>query len=196
VPPRPITLETTHYQLRTLQPADATEAWARWLSDPKTALQLNAKPRHLSIPEVRAYIAKFDSNTSFLFGIFEKETQSLIGVRAVYVDPKKREFLDNILVGDPGARGKHARSESSAAVWRYFFEDRDLLVARGAIVATNAHMLEVALSRGWVHDKTSQVPAAHGAGLVELRHVRLDRDTWRRVHRDREPADTAKPTAA
>ncbi|MBL9096065.1 MAG: GNAT family N-acetyltransferase [Alphaproteobacteria bacterium] len=180
----PITLDTPNYVLRTLSERDVSEMWTHWLADAETARLLNAKPRAFSLDELRAYVASFDSKTRFLFGIFDKQTSALVGLRSIYVDTGRREFLDNVLIGPLEARGKQARHESSSAVWRYFFETRDLVRARGTILAENKHMLAVATRRGWVHERTSHVPSATGAGLVEVHHVVLDRDTWRRLHGD------------
>jgi len=184
----PITLDTPNYRLRTLRPDDACESWTRWLLDPDAARNLNTTPRVMSIEQIRAYIARFDSRTNFLFGIFDKETDALVGIRSVYVDRERRSFVDNILIGEVSARGKSARRESSDAMWRYLFEDLDLTCCRCAILAENEHMLAVVKQRGFVHEHTSHRPSATGTGQLELRHFRLDRDTWRQKQKEQAAA--------
>lgn len=181
---RTITLDTPNYRVRTLRPDDACESWTRWLLDPTATRMLNAAPRALTIDEIRGYIARFDSQTRFLFGIFDKETDALVGVRSVYVDRKRRDFVDNILIGEVGARGKSARRESSDAMWRYLFEDLDLVCARCTVLAENEHMLAVVKQRGFVHEHTSYRPSATEQRQVELRHFRLDRETWRQKQKE------------
>jgi RimJ/RimL family protein N-acetyltransferase len=179
--PRTITLETPHYIVRTLEPGDATEAWRDWLADPETARNLNARPERLSAEAVRAYIAGFDRVTSHILGIFEKQTGRLIGIRAVYVDPKRSEFLVNVLVGETDARGKGARTASREPVYRYFFEEMNLQTARAAIVGRNTSVLAGMSKRGWVETRVETRQSAAGDGTLNLHHFRLPRDVWQRM---------------
>jgi RimJ/RimL family protein N-acetyltransferase len=182
---RLVRLETPRYIVRTLGTEDATETWGDWLADPTAARNLNALPKRLSAAEVRAYIEKFDRINSDLLGIIEKETGTLIGIRANYIDWKQREFLINVLVGETEARNKGARSETRTAMYRYYFEDLDLLAARCSVVATNTAMLNVTKRNGWVHERTSRKSAADGNGAVELLHFRLPRGVWRQKEIER-----------
>lgn len=179
--PHTIALETTDYVLRTLEIGDASETWRDWLADPETARMLNAQPAQMNVETVRNYIASFDRVRAHLLGIFEKTTGRLIGIRAVYVDRQRSEFLVNVLIGDRGARGKGARAQSRAAVYRYFFEDLDLDTARATVVADNAIVLAGMSKRGWIADGADLKTQATGHGNVEIRKFRLPRDVWRRL---------------
>jgi len=185
--PRTITLETPHYIVRTLKHGDATEAWRDWLADPETARNLNTRPERLSAEAVRAYVAGFNRATSHILGIFEKKTGRLIGIRAVYVDPKRSEFLVNVLVGETDARGKGARAESREAVYRYFFEEMNLETARATIVGTNTSVLAGMSKRGWVETRVETRQSATGDGTVNLHHFRLPRDVWQKIWNRKTP---------
>lgn len=190
IPPQPrtIRLETENYIVRTAEPADATEAWCRWLLDPAAVRQLNARPTAMTLEQLAAYIKRFDRVTGHLLGIFEKTTGRIVGIRSIYIDHKAREFLDNILIGEPDARGKTARSESTDAVLPYFFEELDLLASRCAIMASNEHMIEIVARKGWELVHTERKPSNTGGPPLELRHFRLSRETWRRKQRERAEA--------
>jgi RimJ/RimL family protein N-acetyltransferase len=177
--PRTIALETRDYVVRTLEKGDASETWRDWLADPETARMLNAKPTQMTVETVRNYIASFDRTRAHLLGIFEKATGRLVGIRAVYVDHKRREFLVNVLVGDKAARNKGARTQSRAAVYRYFFEDLDLDIARATVVAENKAVLTGMSRRGWIDDGPERKAEAMGGGKVEIHRFRLPRDVWR-----------------
>ena len=178
--PRTISLETPDYIVRTVEPADATREWRDWLTDPDAARNLNARAERLSEEALRDYIASFNRTTAHLLGIFEKASGRLVGIRAVYVDRKRGEFLVNVLIGNPQARNKGARTQSRTAVYRYFFEDLDLHTARATVLAVNEAVLAGMAKRGWVHDRTDYKPAANGQGFAEVRQFRLTRDAWRR----------------
>jgi RimJ/RimL family protein N-acetyltransferase len=178
--PRLIRLETPHYVVRTLERADALDGLRNWMTDADAVRNLNARPAVLSKKELDDYIKGFDGVTSHLLGIFEKETGALVGVRAIYVHPQLREFLVNVLVGEREARGKGARSESRDVMYRYFFEDMDMLAARCSVLSTNEPVLRIMDRNGWVRERTQMKPAASGQGFVELREFRLTRDVWRR----------------
>jgi len=177
--PRTLRAESAHYLIRTLEPADATQGWCDWLMDPGAQINLNAKPTRTTIEEVRAYIASFDRRTSHIVGIFEKQSGQLVGIRAAYVDPKRRECLLNTLIGEVGARSKGAQRESRYAMHNFVFEDLDMESARASVVADNAYMLRVLAETGWVHEHTSSKPRANGEGFVALHHFRLSREVWR-----------------
>jgi RimJ/RimL family protein N-acetyltransferase len=178
--PRTIALEARDYLVRTLEKGDASETWREWLADPETARMLNTKPVEMNVETVRNYIASFDRMRSHLLGIFEKATGRLVGIRAVYVDHNRREFLANVLVGDKAARNKGARTQSRAVVYRYFFEELDLHTARATVVAENKAVLTGMSKRGWLDDGPELRADATGSGNVEIRKFRLPRDVWRR----------------
>ena len=184
--PHAISLETPHFTLRTLEPSDATDAWGTWLSDPDTLRNLNVAASRLDAAMMRAYIEQADRVHRHVLGIFRKDDRALIGVRTVYVDPVRRSFLDNVIIGEPDARGKGALVETSAVMNPYFFEVLDLDLAEATVVASNEGMVRFVEGRMWVRTRTSMKPAASGAGQVTIYHYCLPRPVWRK----REGRDT------
>lgn len=177
----PIRLDTPDYIVRTIDLTDDLGDWAEWLTDTDTARSLNARADRLSKDALEAYIASFDGETSYLFGIFEKQTGRLVGVRAIYIDALQKAFYVNVLIGERDARDKGARTQSRHVVYQYFFETRGLEVAYANVVATNEAVLAGMAKRGWLLERTSRKADANGAGAVELHHFRLPRDRWREL---------------
>ncbi len=182
---RVITLETPDYIVRTLEPGDPTEPWRAWLTDPQTARNLNARPTEMSEEIVSRYIASFNRTTSHLLGIFEKQTGKLIGIRAIYINLGRREFLVNVLIGESEARNKGARTQTRTVMYRYFFEDMNLETARCTAVADNAQILKVLEQNGWIRERTEKKTEASGDGFIQLHHFRLPRNVWRRKEAER-----------
>ena len=177
--PRTIRLEAEHYILRTVEPGDEMGSWGGWLTDPRTARMLNARQARLSEASLRAYVQGFDRITSHLLGIFEKDSGRMIGMRALYIDQKRNDFLVSVIIGETHARNKGARAETGEAMYRYFFEVLELEAAHCTVLPGNAIILHVMDQDGWVLERKSKKPAASGEGMVELLHFRLTREVWR-----------------
>jgi RimJ/RimL family protein N-acetyltransferase len=183
--PTTIRLESPNYIVRTLEVTDATDGWRHWMKDPAALRNLNAAPAEHNEADIRAYIARFDRTLSHLLGIFEKDTQRLTGIRSIYIDPQRREFLVNVLVGESEARNKGARTESRDVMYRYFFEEMDLNAAYCTVLATNELVLRVMDRNGWILERTIHKPAVDGQGTVEIREFRLPRDVWKHKEAER-----------
>lgn len=178
--PAKISLETPHYILRTIGPDDASDAWGQWLTNTATARMLNAPPRAAAVNDIREYIATFDGHNRHLLGIFQKDGGALVGIRALYIDWAKREFVVNVLVGEVAARGKGAREETSEATYRYFFDVVGLNAATCTVLGHNAPILKVMNENGWQLTGTTYRADTGGGAPVEVRSFRLTRETWAR----------------
>lgn len=177
--PRTVRVETANYVIRSVEKADAGESWRHWLLDANAQRMLNAKPRRLTLPEVRAFIASFDRVKAHLLGIFEKDTGRIVGIRAVYINHMLKEYLVNVLIGEADARGKGARHETRFAMHNFMFEELGMEAARCSILEDNAEMIRTVEKNGWVLQHTGDKPKASGEGAVRLREYRLTRATWR-----------------
>lgn len=183
--PRTIRVETANYVIRSVEATDVTQGWCDWMMDARAQVMLNAKPQRLTQDDIRAYIARFDCKTSHLLGIFDKATGTIVGMRVVYIDPVAKEYLVNMLIGEPDARGKGARKETRFAMHNSMFEDFGLEAARCTVVGDNAEMIGVLATNGWQREHTSTKPRANGQGLVQIHHYRLTREAWRATQADR-----------
>lgn len=175
-----IWLDTPHYVLRTIELDDASEAWGQWLANAGTARMLNAPVRPAAVNDIRDYIATFDGHNRHLLGIFQKDGGQLVGIRALYVDWAKREFVVNVLVGEVAARGQGARQETSDATYRYFFEVVGMNAATCTVLGHNAPILKVMNENGWQLTDTAYRADTGGGAPVEVRSFRLTRETWAR----------------
>ena len=178
--PAKVWLDTPHYILRTIEPEDASDAWGQWLTHSETARMLNSPARAASIKDIREYIATFDGHNRHLLGIVQKDTGLLVGIRALYVDWTKREFVVNVLVGEVNARGKGAREETSEATYRYFFDLVGLEAATCTVLGHNAPILKVMHNNGWQLTGSTYRADTSGGAPIEVRSFRLSRETWAR----------------
>ena len=183
VPADPIRLrfETANYVLRTMEHEDAERDWGDWMANPATAGLLNASPRALSVEARRTYIKRFDGRSAYLWGIFRKSSDVLVGVWSIYVNNVRKEYLLNVLIGPQDERSHGALTETRDIIYRYFFDDLGLKAGNCTVLARNTYMVERNKRRGWTVERTSLKPSTTGSALVEIIHFRLTRDAWRRV---------------
>ena len=179
--PRTLSVETPHFFFRSLEEGDATESMCDWLFDSRARTNLNALSRRLAMEEVRAHIRSFDRVKAHIFGIFNKATGKLVGIREAHIDRKRGEATLATLVGEVAERGKGAQRESRYPMYQFLFEDLGVRSLVNSVVSDNTYMLNNLKNTGWVHERTSFKPRATGAGLVELHHFRLTRGEWRNV---------------
>ena len=69
IPKKDILIQCGAYFVRTVRRKDASERWAKWLSDPEAAYMLNTKAANLTKNEVLKYINRFDQDRFFTFGV-------------------------------------------------------------------------------------------------------------------------------
>src|ERR1700730_19107377 len=74
------------YFLRTAKREDASDRWARWLSDPWTVHVLNTASRVFTRSDVADYIKQFDQRSRLLLGIFEMGTRLHVGFVRIDLD--------------------------------------------------------------------------------------------------------------
>ncbi len=177
-PPQNIRIETPHFVLRTVEAQDVTPRWAAWLADPEKTRMLNAKPMTLSVEDLHKYLANFDRAKAHCLGIFDRESDEMLGFWEVYVDWVQREFLLNVLMGERPREGLRAREETQHALNFYFFGELGLDAMRCCVLSTNARVLEVLAFNGAVHEHTSHKPSAAGGEPVEILHYRVTKAAW------------------
>lgn len=176
---RTIRLESKHYLLRTMAPPDAELDWGGWLANPTTARLLNTLPRAMSLEERRAYVARFDSLSSHLLGIWERASGEFVGFWSIYVNDASKEFLLNVLVGSTNDRHKGALKETRYLIYEHFFDVLGMNGVRCSVAGTNAQMIAFLNQNRWSHEGVVRKPASDGAGSVDIHHFRMSRDVWR-----------------
>lgn len=178
---RDIRLESPNYILRTIVHADVSDGWTRWLEDPRASRMLNASPRRFSIEELKTYIDAFDGDRRHILGMFTKPDERLVGITTLTFNAAKDEFLVNVLTGNPGDRGKGARTETRIVLYQYLFEELGMKRAHASTLALNVDNVHSMERRGWRLVGTSKRPSVNDGSVLELKSYVLDRDTWRRI---------------
>jgi RimJ/RimL family protein N-acetyltransferase len=172
-----IRLESKNYLLRTMGPEDAELDWGEWLASPTTARLLNTVPRALSFDERKAYVVRFDSQTSHLLGIWERASGEFVGFWSIYVDERSKEFLLNVLVGSTNDRHKGALKETRYLIYEHFFDVLGMNAVRCSVAGRNEQMIAFLKENHWIHEGNVRRPTPDG-GSVDILHFRMTRDIW------------------
>jgi RimJ/RimL family protein N-acetyltransferase len=169
-PKRKVRIDSEKYLIRTIEPDDASDRWASWMSDPEVTHMLNLRARTWKKADFLDYMKTFDQQSSLLLGIFEKQRGTHIGMFTVDINHVRSQFLVNLLIGEPEYRNKHVTSSIAMPFREYFFETLGLNMAMASVLARNAP-----------HDPLSEKKRLEAGSNPEAQHeiVRRRRDARR-----------------
>ena len=183
-----LNLESEHFTLRSFTADDARLDWGNWLADAATAAAVNALPRLLSQEERETYIANMDNRSSFLLGVFEKSSGTLVGIWTIYVDWTHKEYLLSVMVSPQYGRNQGALTETREPIYRHFFNVLGLEAARISVMAGNTYVLERLKRQPWTLEHRSHTRAAGTQeALAEVCHFRMTKSAWQDFHRAKGP---------
>ena len=97
-PKRKVRIDSEKYLIRTIEPDDASDRWASWMSDPEVTHMLNLRARTWKKADFLDYMKTFDQQSSLLLGIFEKQRGTHIGMFTVDINHVRSQFLVNLLI--------------------------------------------------------------------------------------------------
>jgi RimJ/RimL family protein N-acetyltransferase len=181
IPRKDVRIDAAHYLIRTVTPADASDRWAGWMSDPGARHMLNLGDRSWSKADVANYIKTFDQRSVLLLGIFAKESGAHIGILTVDINIVTGQFLVNFLIGEGDYRDKGVIASVALPFREYCFETLGLKVAMASVLRRNSAMVRYLIRSGWTLDKTLRGSAkskADGSPL-DICLFSLSRDAWR-----------------
>jgi RimJ/RimL family protein N-acetyltransferase len=181
VPRKTVEIHAEKYLIRTIEPADASERWASWMSEPETRHLLNIPARSFGKPDIVKYISTFDQRSCLLLGIFEKSSGLHVGVLTVDINHATRQFLVNWLIGEPEYRNKGVTTSIAVPFRDYFFETLGLDTALASVLARNTPMIRYLRKAGWQLDQTLTRNARSNATgeMLDVCLFSLSREAWR-----------------
>jgi RimJ/RimL family protein N-acetyltransferase len=181
IPKKKVRIHSEKYLIRTIEPDDASDRWANWMSDPEATHMLNMAARSWKKADVVDYIKTFDQRSHLLLGIFEKQSGTHIGIFTVDINYGLGHFLVNLLIGEPAYRNKHVTTSIAVPFREYFFETLGLNAAMASVLSRNAAMIHYLLKNGWQLDQTLKQGAKSNAdgAMLDVSLFSLSREAWR-----------------
>jgi RimJ/RimL family protein N-acetyltransferase len=136
-----VKLETEHYFLDSLEPADATPLLQGWFRDDTILESMNVSPLTWTIPELQAFIATFDNITKFIVGIRAKSSSNLVGFYTISVNRRHRTAHFTAAIGDKAYWGKGVLAETTRALVEHMFTTRGVEKMIARVVSTNRRII-------------------------------------------------------
>jgi RimJ/RimL family protein N-acetyltransferase len=183
---RPVDLETARFRLRTLAPVDASERWLGWMADPEIMHPANLPARRMTRDELGHYIASFDGDARFLFGVFDKTSAIQLGFFWIELDRTHGTGTFNVIIGEKSRWGDRIVNECRAALLDHFFDQDRIAKACGGPLSRNFPAIFNYKAQGWIYEGTLRAQfrsVVDGSRLDQLR-FRFFKEEWRAA-RDR-----------
>jgi len=146
---RPVRLETERLVLRSLTPADASQRWVEWSADESVMDPFNRPVLHLTVAEVGRAVARYDDDTTFAVGIFDKASGLHIGIFFIGVNHRDRLGNFAVMIGDHDFWGRNVVNEARAALLDHFFAERGVDKISGTPLARNFPAVFNYKAQGW-----------------------------------------------
>jgi RimJ/RimL family protein N-acetyltransferase len=130
------------FVMRTLLRGDASPKLESWIDDDAAAEMLNTKRRKWTVAEQADYFAQLEAaQDRLLLGIFPKREKEPIGLFILRLQPHEGIFVISHLIGDKAWRGKGVTSETSDAIYDYFFNALGYAKVKAHVRPENKPML-------------------------------------------------------
>ncbi|MEN3930243.1 GNAT family protein [Microvirga sp. W0021] len=130
----PIHIQTANFVMKTLD-QDAAPILLDWFKLPEILDTLNLPHISFTASQVGQFIASFNNQTSYLIGITDKKSGSLIGFYVIRSNPQHRAGHIIVCIANKDFRGKNILAEATLAV-------RDEMFIHRNIDKLSAHVLE------------------------------------------------------
>lgn len=178
---RPVNLKTERFFVRSLMPADVSERWSNWSTDPDVMGPLNVPARRVSKEELMRYVARFDNDNAYLIGVFTKAMSLHIGLFMVEINKLHASANFNLIIGDKQYWGKGVVNEVRAGLLDEFFEHRGIEKAYGTPLARNFPAVFNYKAQGWRLEGVlrGQCKSITDGGRLDQYHFGMLRDEWR-----------------
>ncbi|HEY4254062.1 MAG TPA: GNAT family N-acetyltransferase [Roseomonas sp.] len=140
-PAPPVMLTAGRYHLRNLTAADATPRFLAWLNSQEMLRGLNLTALNFTLEQLQGFLTGFDNLHGYLIGIFDSESDLLVGFYNIEVNLTHKVALISTGIGEKGFEGKGALWATNDVLLDYLYLERDIDKVSARILARNHRML-------------------------------------------------------
>lgn len=124
-------LDGPRYYVRTLSVDDVSAAYVSWLNDPQINRYMEVRFGTWNIENTREFVASFDWQLSYLFGIFVRDSGQHIGNCSLRIEPRYKTADIAFFVGEKKYWGHGAADTAIALLLKFSFESLQLTKVYG-----------------------------------------------------------------
>ncbi|WP_169569890.1 GNAT family N-acetyltransferase [Sneathiella limimaris] len=132
----PLTLETEHYSLTSVDPDNIPDEFVTWFADPEIMRFMN-DPMNLDKQQLGQYFSTYNNKTRIALLIRDKGNQRPVGIFKVYVERPHARCHTSVLIGDRAYWGKGVVIEVRERIIRFLFTAYKLEKICGFVRARN-----------------------------------------------------------
>lgn len=137
----PVHIQTNGFILRNLTPTDATPQFLQWINSTEMQTGLNLPPLNFTHEKLVQFIKSFDNLNNYLIGIFDAQTQTLIGFYTLDVNLTHKVANITTGIGESHYEGKGVLWATIDALLDHLFIYRDIYKVNARVLATNRRMI-------------------------------------------------------
>lgn len=150
VPGTPVEFSAGRFLVRSLRPADITQRYVDWWSDPRIMAGIARPLRRMSVEQHRQRVERqFDDHNSFHLGYFDRQNGLLVGFLTVFYKRYHRVAELNTVIGDRDYWGKNVILGSCEPAFEFIFDTLGAEKISGQAVAKNLSTIFVNKSLGF-----------------------------------------------
>lgn len=132
-----IQIDGNVFTLRTLTAKNMSPKYPEWLNDPIINRYLESRHRVHTLESCTEYLKTFDQKSSFLFGIFEKNSNLHIGNVTIYLHAQHSTTSFGYIIGEKEFWGTQAATEAIFLLIEYCFQQLKSAKVWGACYSPN-----------------------------------------------------------
>lgn len=140
-PQTPVHLETNGFVLRSLTPADVTARFVEWLNDKEMLAGLNLSHLNFTLDQLKAFVGSFNNLRNYIIGIFDHETNLLVGFYTLDVGLAHKVANITTGIGEKAYQGKGVLALTIEALLQHLYAYRDIAKVSARVLSKNRRIL-------------------------------------------------------
>lgn len=166
------------FYLKTLHTEDVNQRYVDWLNNGEVNKFLEVRHSKSTIESTKSFVRNFDNRVNYLFGIYDKFSDSHIGNSALYLDTNHNTANFGFLIGEKEYWGKKASLESCFMLFIFCFDHIKVRKVWGGVYSNNIGSLFNYKQLNFVEDGRLSNHCLFEGQPVDLIYYSMMIDDW------------------
>jgi len=171
-------LETKRFYLKNLNVEFANEEYLSWLKNITINRALDVDGKNQTLKTLSEYISFHDNINNFLFGIFVKRNNKLIGPHSFRFFPKSKVASVGVMIGNQDYWGRGVPLETRARILDWAFNDMDCNKVKAGCYSINYPAIYNFKRQKWKIEKVIKSCRIIDDKMVDLILFSMKKKAW------------------